>query len=221
MLTYKIHLIRHGLTQGNLEGRYIGRTDMPLCDAGRKQLLELRESCEYPAVSKVYTSPLLRAKESAEILFPDRMVEVVDKLREFDFGDFEGKTMQDLENDSAFKEWVSGSAMASAPNGESGADFSGRAVEAIAYIFAQMMEQKMTSAAVVTHGGLIMNLLATMGLPQRDMIRWSVQNGRGYTILVTPQMWMRDQKFEVYEQIPYDNADDMPGGFDENENLYL
>ena len=40
MLTYKIHLIRHGMTQGNMEKRFIGITDIPLCEQGRIQLFE-------------------------------------------------------------------------------------------------------------------------------------------------------------------------------------
>lgn len=204
MLTYKIHLIRHGLTQGNLEGRYIGRTDSPLCEQGRAQLERLCETCEYPAVDRVYTSPMLRAKQSAELLFPDRYIEVVDDLREFDFGDFEGKTMQELESDEQFKQWIASPATASTPNGESGLSLQSRAQDALAYIFGQMMSKRMSSVAVVTHAGLIMNLLANMGLPQREMVRWGVENGRGYTILLTTQMWMRDHKFEVYAQIPYE-----------------
>ena len=47
-----------------------------------------------------------------------------------------------------------------------------------------------------------MNLLAAMGLPQRSLLRWNTQPGAGYTLLLTPQMWMRDHKFEVYGQIP-------------------
>ena len=39
MKTFKLHLIRHGMTAGNLQGLYIGRgTDIPLCDEGRAQL---------------------------------------------------------------------------------------------------------------------------------------------------------------------------------------
>ena len=42
MKTFKLHLIRHGLTAGNLDGRYIGGgTDLPLCSEGRAQLAEL------------------------------------------------------------------------------------------------------------------------------------------------------------------------------------
>ena len=43
MLYFKLHLIRHGLTQGNLDGRYIGSgTDLPLCEEGRAQLAQLK-----------------------------------------------------------------------------------------------------------------------------------------------------------------------------------
>ena len=47
MKTFKLHLIRHGLTAGNLDGRYIGGgTDLPLCDEGRAQLAELQARFE-------------------------------------------------------------------------------------------------------------------------------------------------------------------------------
>ena len=72
MKTFKLHLIRHGMTAGNLQGLYIGSgTDIPLCDEGRAQLNELKERFEYPQVDTVFSSPLLRAVETANILFPD------------------------------------------------------------------------------------------------------------------------------------------------------
>ena len=72
MKTFKLHLIRHGLTSGNLQGLYIGSgTDIPLCDEGRAQLAELKERFEYPQVDTVFSSPLMRAVETANILFPN------------------------------------------------------------------------------------------------------------------------------------------------------
>ena len=72
MKTFKLHLIRHGMTAGNLQGLYIGSgTDIPLCDEGRAQLNDLKERFEYPQVDTVFSSPLLRAVETANILFPD------------------------------------------------------------------------------------------------------------------------------------------------------
>ena len=73
MKTFKLHLIRHGMTAGNLQGLYIGSgTDIPLCDEGRAQLKELKERFEYPQVDTVFSSPLVRAVETANILFQCR-----------------------------------------------------------------------------------------------------------------------------------------------------
>ena len=93
MKTFKLHLIRHGLTSGNLQGLYIGSgTDIPLCDEGRAQLAELKERFEYPQVDTVFSSPLLRAVETANILFPDaKHTFTVHDLREAGFGKFENK----------------------------------------------------------------------------------------------------------------------------------
>ena len=44
MITYKLYIIRPGLTAGNLDGRYIGSTDLPLCREGRDQLLKLAKT---------------------------------------------------------------------------------------------------------------------------------------------------------------------------------
>ena len=71
MKTFKLHLIRHGITAGNLQGLYIGSgTDIPLCDEGRAQLADLKERFEYPQVDTVFSSPLMRAVETANLLFP-------------------------------------------------------------------------------------------------------------------------------------------------------
>ena len=75
MKTFKLHLIRHGITAGNLQGLYIGSgTDIPLCDEGRAQLADLKERFEYPQVDTVFSSPLMRAVETANILFPTRPI---------------------------------------------------------------------------------------------------------------------------------------------------
>ena len=58
MKTFKLHLIRHGITAGNLQGLYIGSgTDLPLCDEGRAQLADLKERFDYPQVDTVFSSP--------------------------------------------------------------------------------------------------------------------------------------------------------------------
>ena len=107
MKYYKLHLIRHGLTAGNLQGLYIGSgTDLPLCDEGRAQLEELKHRFTYPDVPLVFTSPMLRATQTAELLFPGvRQIELQD-LREMAFGKFEGKPLQQLVKDPEFAQWM-------------------------------------------------------------------------------------------------------------------
>lgn len=65
MKGYRLQLIRHGITQGNLDGKYIGITDLPLCRQGVDELYDKIEKYDYPSVQKVYTSPLKRCKQTA------------------------------------------------------------------------------------------------------------------------------------------------------------
>ena len=95
----RVYLIRHGLTEGNRLRRYIGRTDEPLCAAGRAAL----SAAPLKGIETVYVSPLLRARETAAILFPHARQIVVDGLREMDFGAFENRSADDMKNDAAYR----------------------------------------------------------------------------------------------------------------------
>ena len=77
----KFYLIRHSITKGNLEKRYIGaKTDEPLCKAG----YELLKEKHYPKVEKVIASPMKRCIETAQLLFPDTQIQIEESLRECD-----------------------------------------------------------------------------------------------------------------------------------------
>ena len=62
-------------------------------------------------------------------------------------------------------------------------------------------------AAIVTHGGVMMALLTNFGLPQLPMHEWITPNGCGYTLRVTPSLWMRGHKLEVVYEFPYEKND--------------
>ena len=102
MRTLKIHLIRHGATDANVLGQYIGcKTDTPLSPEGLNELRLLKENMEYPEIDCLYSSPMLRCKQTAAVLYPEKETVSVDNLREYDFGSFEGKTAAELENITA------------------------------------------------------------------------------------------------------------------------
>jgi alpha-ribazole phosphatase len=123
-------------------------------------------------------------------------------------GDFEGRTFQELRSDPDFSRWIADSRKYSPPGGEETAEFAKRVVLALGDIFHEMMDSRMTSVAVVTHGGVIMSALSAIGLPRLSIDQWAVGNGEGFTLLLTPQMWMRDNAVEVFARLPMERTED-------------
>ena len=202
MKSYTIHLIRHGLTDGNTKGQYIGSTDVPLALEGLTQLLQLKERFQYPNADAYFTSPLLRCQQTLKALYPQATPLVIPGLAECSFGKWEGKTANELQNDPEFVQWMEAGGKDAPPEGESTAQFQTRCCEAFSKVVEGLMKTGTTSAVIVTHGGVIMTLLATFGLPRANFYDWLVDNGCGYSIRVTPNLWMRGQVVEVYEQLP-------------------
>lgn len=201
MKTFKIHLIRHGMTEGNTAGMYIGnRTDLPLSVEGVRELQDLRQAVEYPDIEKLYTSPLLRAKQSCNIIYPGFTPTVIDELAEYDFGEFEGKTASQLEVIPEYTQWTSG-AIDEPPGGESTKNFVKRQALALNLIVRNMMQNDVTNAAVMMHGGAIMMLLAACAVPRKHSLEWSSECGRGYSIMITPSLYHSSGIVEVYDII--------------------
>lgn len=208
MQSYVVHLIRHGIAKGSEEGRYIGRTDSPLSAEGRKRLEALRRSGLYPGASVFYTSPLLRCRQTLALLYPGSEGRIVEGFQECDFGDWEGKTAQELAAaDPSFARWMEGGAAVSPPNGESSAAFMHRVCEAFESFVMQLVKNHETESVLITHGGVIMTILAAYGLPQANFYDWMTESGCGYSIRIMPDLWMRAMKVEVFEQIPRGTED--------------
>lgn len=199
MRTYKLHLIRHGETEGNIKGQYIGVTDLPVTTDGINELRELRETGIYPSVDTVYISPMLRCRQTAEIIYPGLDYLVIDELRECDFGDFEGKTGAEIENTEEFKAWIAGKA--APPNGEDTIEFAKRISFGINRVVRSMMERHEYEASVVMHGGAIMMLFAACALPRKQLFEWTVKNGKGYTVTITPSLYHSSGIIEVTDTI--------------------
>lgn len=150
-----ICLIRHGATAGNLERRYIGATDEPLCPEGIARLQAMGD--RPPQADRLFVSPMLRARQTAQLYFPGMAFTVVDGLRETDFGRFEGRTGTELWADPAYRAWVDGGCTGDIPEGESPAAFKARCTAAFAQAADTLMEGE--RAAFVVHGGVIMAIL--------------------------------------------------------------
>jgi broad specificity phosphatase PhoE len=89
-------LIRHAETEWTITGRHTGGTDIPLTEAGREAAVALGPRLADRDFALVLSSPLSRARETAELAgFGDR-AQYRDDLREFDYGDYEGLTTVEI-----------------------------------------------------------------------------------------------------------------------------
>ena len=120
-----LYLIRHGQTDYNAQQRFQGRVDVPLNNTGRKQAAALRRLLEHERVELelVFSSPLVRATETARIIMSDLSAVVVDKnLIEIHLGDYDGRLETEIAQqigERDFNDWRSRNFIVSAPGGES------------------------------------------------------------------------------------------------------
>jgi len=165
--------IRHGATAGNLEKRYIGSTDEPLCDVGVAQVKALRK--HNFQVDFLYVSPMLRTRQTAELLFPKMPHTLVDDFKETDFGLFEGKTAAELSDSAEYHAWVESMCLEPIPQGESVTEFKARCCSAFETIIKSLPGN--SCAAFVVHGGVIMSILESYAHPKKGFYDFHIENG--------------------------------------------
>ncbi len=198
MRTLKIHLIRHGATDANYDGRYIGcKTDLPLAPEGLNELRMLKDDIDYPEIERLYSSPMLRCRQTGAVLYPDFEPVTVEELKEYDFGSFENKTAAELESNPNFIPWTSGR-LSAPPGGEDNSEFIKRICVGFNKIVLDMIEGGLTESAVIMHGGAIMMLLGVSAVPRSKPVEWTADNGRGYSVRVTPSLYHKSGVIEVY-----------------------
>ena len=202
MKSFTVYLFRNGLTKGNINAQYIGHTDLPITTDSISALKSIKAKHHYPEVDAVFVSPLKRCIESAEIMFPKNKALVINEFIEYNFGEFEGFTAEELKNNDDFKEWLRGDMNARPPYGESNAEFFSR----ICYAFERLVEGIIKSGtetvAIVGHAGVLMAILACYGLPEAPMAHWQMEAGYGFKLRITPSLWMRANKLEVTDTSP-------------------
>ena len=198
MRTLKIHLIRHGATDANYDGRYIGcKTDLPLAPEGLNELRLLKDDIDYPEIERLYSSPMLRCRQTGAVLYHDFEPVTVEELKEYDFGSFENKTAAELESNPNFIPWTSGR-LSAPPGGEDNSEFIKRICVGFNKIVLDMIESGLTESAVIMHGGAIMMLLGVSAVPRSKPVEWTADNGRGYSVRVTPSLYHKSGVLEVY-----------------------
>lgn len=180
----RVYLIRHGMTAGNLKKRYIGKTDEPLCQEGNAVLERVKNSGLYEQPDLLYVSPMRRCIETAQILFPEVKQTVVEDLRECDFGEFENQNYQELAGNQNYQKWIDSNGKMPFPGGESRESFQSRSIAAFWKLENEWKEKysEGKTAALVVHGGTIMSILESVGVPEKSYYDFQVKNAEGYRL---------------------------------------
>lgn len=181
--------IRHGATKSNREHRYLGKIQESLTKEGRDALLKYKKEKRYPMMDYLFSSPMTRCVETAEILYPGQSFIVIPEWEEMYFGAFEGKNYLDLKDDERYQAWIDSNGTLPFPEGESRETFIQRCRAGFHHMEKQLeqqleqlaQEKKMESLTIgiVVHGGTIMALLSEFG--GGNYFDYQVANGDGYT----------------------------------------
>lgn len=191
----QLYLIRHGKTSGNLQRRYVGVTDEPLCTEGIRELeafrvcLKRRFVMEELAMPEYFfVSPMLRCRQSAALLLADAKPCVIEDFREMDFGEFEYKNYDELAGDKRYQAFIDSGGRLDFPGAETREHFCGRVKRAFERCAARIFDNVEASMAdgpekpylFCVHGGTIMAILDAYSAPHRDYFEWQVPNASGF-----------------------------------------
>lgn len=176
-----IYLIRHGETDYNQRKLFYGATDVPLNQTGVNQVLALRKKLdELPADLPVFTSKLLRAVETAALIFPHQKKTRLSNFNEKDFGYWEGLTADQIAEryPEEWRSWLDEPFKVTPPGAESFTDFRQRVLAA----FDQLL-QKNRDVALVAHGG-VLRVIIQACFPEKDFWEIDITQGKHKVIQV-------------------------------------
>jgi alpha-ribazole phosphatase len=160
MNTTKLYLIRHGETEQNKSGILMGSTDTPLNDQGRLQAATLGERINTLEVDSIFSSPLLRAVETATLVFGKDVPIITDSsLQEFHFGEWEGMHFSEIAKQypEIWQLWLKDWELTQIPGAEAFDAFKHRVINFVSEVVSYNPGKRV---AVVSHGGCIRSLLA-------------------------------------------------------------
>lgn len=184
----KIYLIRHGQTDWNIQGRIQGSHDIPLNETGRNQAELLAKGMDSRKVSRIFSSSLTRAMETAERISTRQKVEIcsMPQLIEVEFGKWEGMTWDEIKEvyPKEYALWASCPDEASPPGGETRDQVIRRCVWTIREII--KITGGREDVAIVSHGATIAYLISYMMRDHPEVESIIVENASITTVNYSP-----------------------------------
>lgn len=194
-----LYLIRHGATKSNKRHAYLGVTDEELCEEGKKELFSYQASGCYPDDVQVFCGPMLRCRQTAQLLYPSCTPVLILQWTEIDFGRFEGKTYKELNGDAEYQRWIDSGGTIAFVQGESREAFQKRTMEGFKACI-DLLKRSPKPAAAMVHGGTIMAVISS--LTGGEYYDYQVKNGKGYHLtLALSETGVKLKKLRALEEI--------------------
>lgn len=201
-----IHLIRHGITEGNLKRWHYGWADIPLAKEGVENLKEMVSKNIYPRPkdANYYTSGMLRTEQTFKAIYGESKYEILPKLKEMNFGEFEKQTYDELKGDKRYQAWIDDkTGTVAIPGGESRVEFYNRVSEGFSELvglhrlkeLSHRHDREDADTVCVCHGGVISCIMMEQFGAADEFLKWIPDPGRGYSIT------MKDGKCVEYVEI--------------------
>lgn len=178
--TVVITLFRHGLTEGNKQGKYMGWNDSPLSEEAVSKLSAY--SLHQSSYDLFISSDINRCLHTMNLLFPMVEPELFMEFREMHFGSFQGKSYEELKDDESYQLWIGDMITYFPPNGESYQQFMNRIEQGWEKVVRHVVENGKRNPFIVTHGGVIKCLLSKYGPTEKNFWEWKVIHGNGYEL---------------------------------------
>lgn len=191
-----IYLLRHGLTQENLEKRYQGRRDVPLCPQG---LAQLRRADFAPKT--VMITSLQRTRQTAEVLFPDAELVVADGLKEMDFGVFEGRNYREMEHDPQYRAWVETGCEGRCRVGKARRNSASVSAQHLPRWWMPLWRPGEPQLVIVAHGGTQMAALERFAVPHKNYYSWCAPAAGGFVLDAAD--WVHQKNLRVVKTVQY------------------
>lgn len=170
-----LYLLRHGDTGAN--GRLTGSTDLGLAEQGIDRLYQSRAVLNGKGITRVFASPMLRCRQTVDIIDLGITPILLDDLREIDFGEWEGLRFSEIaarwpEEVRAWGQW---SLDFTFPQGERIGGF----LERLDRVRQELAHEQAGATLVVAHGGVIRHLLCKyLGLEPQHYLLFDVRYGQ-------------------------------------------
>lgn len=171
--TTRLLLIRHAQPREEAHGRCYGSLDIGLSSRGQRRAQLLAHTLDRVPLAAVYTSPRSRALETATPLAASHdLTPIVDEaLREIDFGEFEGRSYDEIQDSAPdlYRTWMEAPTRVHFPGGESYPLLRRRALDSMRAIHRRHVGE---ITAIVSHGGILRAMLADcLGMPDEAIFR--------------------------------------------------